>query len=413
MKKVCFLVIVLLCLMMFTACGANASQSFEIEPCLKYIGIPIDGTSMNMSAEDAAIMNNAIIADVSGKIKYSVKSFGKAFNIAGTMTWKSEEDCSIEQFHKIKDSIISYYEVNTEEINIAELSEVKCRNDIYTIECKQDDSGYVIITWTYNIDQYDKNKVAGYAAINTLRGILKNPASLQVHSVGYAPDAYCVDDKNAIGIRVDYSAQNSFGGYNREYYYVWINPEAYLYTSVQTFLNPEYSLDDAYFISFSVDNKNTLHIPYTHECNTVLVSLDEQSYPVAESLMDNTLIAYLQYLSMTYDECGFNAGQASDAEGKRYELKDAEFLGEICEVDLLFDSTESNAMPVGLDIGRPASSYSAKEMYLKICKGLGVDATDDGDMLFLISIPDTDFEIKIFQVSSVVPSDILIRLADE
>ena len=130
MKKVYLLVIALLCSMLFVACGANASQTFEIEPCLKYIGIPIEGISMNMSEEDASAMNNAIIADVSGEITYSVKTFGKAFNIAGTMTWKSDADCSNEQFRKVKDSLISYYEIDTGEINVADLSEIKCRINI-------------------------------------------------------------------------------------------------------------------------------------------------------------------------------------------------------------------------------------------------------------------------------------------
>lgn len=413
MKKFSFLLIALLYSILLASCGANASQAFEITPCLNYIGIPIEGNSMDMSEEDVAITKNAIIADVSGKITYSVKSFGNAFNIAGSMTWKSDETCSNNQFCDVKDCIIKYYEVDTGETTVAELNEMKCRNDVYTIECKQDDSGYIIATWTYNVELYNKNKVAGYAAVNILRGILKNPDSLQVHSVAYAPDAYCVDNESAIGIRIDYSAQNSFGGYNREYYYVWITPDGYRYSSVQTFLGADKDLDDATFVSFSVDNKSDLYIPYSNEYSTVLVSLLEQSIPTAESIMDNTLMNYLQYLSMTYEECGFNAGQASDTQGKRYELKDAEFLGELCEVDLVFDSTENNATPVGLDIGSPICSYSIEELKTKLCDALGVEPIKDGDILLIIEIPETDFEIKVYQVSDVLPADIIIRRTTE
>ena len=165
----------------------------------------------------------------------------------------------------------------------------------------------------------------------------------------------------------------------------------------------------ASFVHFSIDNKNDLYIPYSNEYNTILVNLSEQSYPTAESIMDDSLINYLQYLSMSYVESGFNIGQASDARGKRYELEDAEFLGELCEIDLVFDSTEDDAKPIGLEVGCPVCSYSLEEIRSSLCERLDTEPAEDGDIRVIIRIPETDFEIKVYQVSDVLPADIIIR----
>lgn len=54
-------------------------------------------------------------------------------------------------------------------------------------------------------------------AINYLKKQLKNPESLQVHS------SKCTEDDSAYNFIIDYSAQNGFGGYSREKYYVVVD----------------------------------------------------------------------------------------------------------------------------------------------------------------------------------------------
>lgn len=56
-------------------------------------------------------------------------------------------------------------------------------------------------------------------AINTLKGKLKNPASLQVHSVS-------IDGKEGditFGFEIDFSAMNSMGGYSRQKFFCIVN----------------------------------------------------------------------------------------------------------------------------------------------------------------------------------------------
>ncbi|MPM77950.1 hypothetical protein SDC9_124960 [bioreactor metagenome] len=96
------------------------------------------------------------------------------------------------------------------------------------------------------IDDYElaKMEYAALIAINNLSSILKNPQSLQVHSIYYCKvigvGSTLEDDENYIGFILDYSAQNGFGGMNRDKYYdvidytkfsrpyLYLNPEFYL-----------------------------------------------------------------------------------------------------------------------------------------------------------------------------------------
>lgn len=64
-------------------------------------------------------------------------------------------------------------------------------------------------------DNVNYAEMAAAAVESTLKGRLKNPESLQVHSTDL--DSTYEDDNNYFcTIAVDYSAQNGFGGYNRD-----------------------------------------------------------------------------------------------------------------------------------------------------------------------------------------------------
>lgn len=62
-------------------------------------------------------------------------------------------------------------------------------------------------------DYEDKAK---NAAVALLESRLKNPESLQIHSVSFEGDTYENDLSFFCTVVIDYSAQNGFGGYNRE-----------------------------------------------------------------------------------------------------------------------------------------------------------------------------------------------------
>ena len=68
----------------------------------------------------------------------------------------------------------------------------------------------------------------GYTlAIKHLKGHLKNPASLQIHGVKFhEPTSSWMSEeekKKYVGITIDYSAQNGFGGTNRGYYWITVD----------------------------------------------------------------------------------------------------------------------------------------------------------------------------------------------
>lgn len=64
--------------------------------------------------------------------------------------------------------------------------------------------------------EIDYQELARSFATEALRNQLKNPKSLQVHSITIEP-GYHEDDKSYyFAVMIDYSAQNGFGGYNRE-----------------------------------------------------------------------------------------------------------------------------------------------------------------------------------------------------
>lgn len=64
--------------------------------------------------------------------------------------------------------------------------------------------------------EVDYQELARSFTTEVLRSQLKNPQSLQVHSITVEP-GYHEDDENCyFAVIIDYSAQNGFGGYNRE-----------------------------------------------------------------------------------------------------------------------------------------------------------------------------------------------------
>jgi len=81
---------------------------------------------------------------------------------------------------------------------------------------------------------YTKAEINAASAIKALKGILKNPESAQIHSI----KARDYKDTGAFSytFQIDISAQNGFGGMNREYYYI----DVYLDGTVdsRTFTDP-------------------------------------------------------------------------------------------------------------------------------------------------------------------------------
>jgi len=64
--------------------------------------------------------------------------------------------------------------------------------------------------------EVDYQELARGFATEVLRNQLKNPKSLQIHSITIEPGYHEDDESCYFAVVIDYSAQNGFGGYNRE-----------------------------------------------------------------------------------------------------------------------------------------------------------------------------------------------------
>lgn len=378
---------------LLTACSTQVDNYTlaELEPYINHIGEVLNGNTLTLASDkEQENLNKISIANVEGSITYSITSLGEAFNIASTLIWESNKTNYTEtEYNNVRQAILNYYNINTNKNFDKKSTELKCKNNLYTIDCKLNDTGSITIKWFYNTDNYNQNKVAGYAAINILKNILKNPDSLQVHDVGYTRDSYCLECEDAVGIKIEYSAQNGFGGYNRDSYYIFINPNNY--SQVKTFLEPKISLESKIFTSINVDDLSSMKASNDIKCKTEIISLDNTKYQAANSIMSEKLVSYLPYLEMTYAESGFNTNQASNTLGTRYPLDKAEFLGEESHVFLWYDNTNNDSIASSLEIS--TIKFSLDELKEKISTQLNTKPYDEDEYSFYVDIPDTDLKI--------------------
>lgn len=246
----------------------------ELEPYIQYVGDVLDGTTLALPEELQENLESIEISNIEGSISYSVTFMGKAFNVAGALIWESnsEKTYTIKEYSNIRGSIIDYYKVNVSNDLDENVAEFNCRNDIYDISCQLTEEGKIVIKIAYNINNYDKNYVSCYAAINILKDRLKNPESLQIHEISYSSDVICMECEDAIGVKIDYSAQNSFGGYNRDNYHVLIDPNKYDY--VESFVGAATVMELRELNKFPIEEPNSSKKEYDSNMETILVNAD-------------------------------------------------------------------------------------------------------------------------------------------
>lgn len=244
----------------------------ELEPYIQYVGNVLDETTLVLPEELQENIESIEISNIEGTISYSVTFMGKAFNVAGSLTWEAnpEKTYTIKEYSNVRKSIINHYQVDVSNGFDENSTEFKCKNDIYDISCQLTEEGKIAIKIAYNINNYDKNYVSCYAAINILKDRLKNPESLQIHEVSYASDVICMECEDAIGVKIDYSAQNSFGGYNREDYHILIDPNKYDY--VESFVGAATVMELRELHKLSIEEPNSLKKEYDSNMETVLVN---------------------------------------------------------------------------------------------------------------------------------------------
>ena len=391
-----------------------SDEFIEVKPYLKYLGTELDGTTLKMDETEKHELSDVHIAGYSGTITYKVSSLGHAFNIAGIMIWDSNNQThTLDSYKAIRDAIVNYYNVVNIDSYITDEKQIKCRNNEYVIECIFNDDGSIRVIWTYNIDNYNKYQVAGYSAIKYLKECLKNPESLQVHSVSYATYVYCHDCENAIGIKIDYSAQNGFGGTNRENFYCLIDPNNNLYTSVNTLLGAETILEDCTFVSISIEDISSMRKKFDDNLNTIVCALKYKEYPSLANVMDSRLMSYTGYLDISYSESGFTPEQSKTTNRYMYSLENAFFLDEECDISVWYFDWATNGVANYIEIGYPMSTLSLEEIKTRLSEKMEVDPYYESENAFYLYIPETNLEIQVFKFAESMDADIYIRYREE
>lgn len=110
----------------------------------------------------------------------------------------------------------------------------------YSVQDSAGNSDYKTMTVIVE-NEYKKYEEQAYNAISKLYSMLKNPDSLQVQSINvqirenitelkfYLSSIKLDEPQTWYSYAIDYSAQNGFGGMNREYFYISINEDGQYY----------------------------------------------------------------------------------------------------------------------------------------------------------------------------------------
>ena len=161
---------------------------------------------------------------------------------------------SIEKIKKPTEKVID--EISTLDTNssLREIERVQELYDALTESEKEEISNYDHFLHCKECVEYD-NIVdrAFYLVKKELDSRLKNPQSLQIHSKTYAAYKYketSTPKIEYICIEIDYSAQNGFGGYNRDVY-----SKTYYTTS-------DGKLMESYSSRYNLESRDTLERYY-------------------------------------------------------------------------------------------------------------------------------------------------------
>lgn len=170
--------------------------------------------------------SNSKIASVNSKGKVTAKAMGKA-----TVTAKSGElskKCTVMVNSKVleywtgKKVSLNKYVKNISGYKKAKWSSSKSKvvsvSKSGTVNIKKHGKAKITCKikgkkYTFTVYGYSKKKLKSRAK-ELLKNGLKRPSSLEIHSVEFS--------KN-FSVIFDYSAMNSFGGYNRSYFYAYYN----------------------------------------------------------------------------------------------------------------------------------------------------------------------------------------------
>lgn len=214
----------------------NLSQATHY---LTYLGdvIPYSDT-ISLSQEDYNNMESVKIGKYEGTIGFSSTILTGNLGYISVLRWTSNDSYSLNDLENLMQSVTKTYsvdEVKADDSNTYIWSNRETPNkyefegnyELEEVECGLNDENKLWIKWRIPEESanIDDNEIASYETLNMLSKMLKNPDSLQIHSIRYTENVEEEGQKveGLVGIKIDYSAQNSFGGYVRDNYYTIVD----------------------------------------------------------------------------------------------------------------------------------------------------------------------------------------------
>lgn len=229
------IIVILLLIFVFLGRTPDLSQATHY---LSYLGDvkPIN-QSITLSSEDYEKCDSIKIGNYTGEVTFSSRFITSEIGYTNGLRWETKDKFSKNDLEKIKKSIMKTYSVDDVKItkenvyiwsnNGEDKYDFSGDYDFQYIMCGLNEDDKLWIEWEIkqNEDDVNQSEIACYQTLSLLSKMLKNPSSLQIHSIKSTETVKQNDElvEGLIGIKIDYSAQNSFGGYVRDDFYAIVD----------------------------------------------------------------------------------------------------------------------------------------------------------------------------------------------
>lgn len=398
-----------------TIIGGEETNLDNVEPYVSYLGNLMTGNSVALSSEERDGIESVTIGNIEGTVSYtkSREFAGNYLTIAEVLEWVSNDTgYSSRAYKKIRKAVTDYYSVDVSE-GFGDDKIMLCSNSYYTIRCSLEDEGVIKIRWIYNTSCFNPKSLGGYVAVYSLQDALKNPNSLTVNSVQCTTEELFGYEED-YGYKIDYSAQNGFGGYSRNTYYVLIDHTDFSVIKLNSAEKALLSISDFKNISVNINTPSALKPTYV-ETDAKLIN-PAISYSSLKQVMDEKMMRNVSYVGKKYREI-----DAVSKEGGSYYvywLDEARFLDEDCISKISFNAdgvSELDSTSKNLEISCSKSVQDVLNELTEKMDSEPYDVYQDSNSetkRFYMLIPDTDLVFYVSENISGKGSTISVEYAD-
>lgn len=226
-KSICSLLSFIILFFFLSGCsGSVETESISsLEKAFKnVVGETNYGNPWGKLETDIEDLKNYSINGISGTISlYDNTSLSSGNTFVTKLEWESTDvELPAAAYESLIKSVCKFLGEEYKNYSASTSEEKYCsiETNNYILDVEQDDSEKLILTFSSLKDHFNARERAALNAVGLLENRLKNPESLQIHTMvgSKFPTTYY-----GYAFGIDYSAQNSFGGYVRDEYYVYID----------------------------------------------------------------------------------------------------------------------------------------------------------------------------------------------